>query len=35
MNTTSDKPLVVLGVTGCIAAYKACELARMYARAVE
>jgi phosphopantothenoylcysteine decarboxylase / phosphopantothenate---cysteine ligase len=33
MNTTSDKPLVVLGVTGCIAAYKACELARMFIRA--
>lgn len=25
---TSNKPLVVLGVTGCIAAYKACELSR-------
>ncbi len=33
MNTASDKPLVVLGVTGCIAAYKACELARMLMRA--
>jgi phosphopantothenoylcysteine decarboxylase/phosphopantothenate--cysteine ligase len=25
---TPNKPLVVLGVTGCIAAYKACELSR-------
>ena len=33
MNATSDKPLVVLGVTGCIAAYKACELARALMRA--
>ena len=33
MNTSSDKPVVVLGVTGCIAAYKACELARMLMRA--
>lgn len=33
MNTATDKPLVVLGVTGCIAAYKACELARMLMRA--
>lgn len=33
MDTTSDKPLVVLGVTGCIAAYKACELARTLMRA--
>jgi len=33
MNTTSDKPVVVLGVTGCIAAYKACELARTLMRA--
>ncbi len=33
MNATPDKPLVVLGVTGCIAAYKACELARMLMRA--
>ena len=33
MNTSSESPLVVLGVTGCIAAYKACELARMLMRA--
>jgi phosphopantothenoylcysteine decarboxylase/phosphopantothenate--cysteine ligase len=32
MDTTSDTPLVVLGVTGCIAAYKACELARTLMR---
>ncbi len=31
--TTSDTPTVVLGVTGCIAAYKACELARALMRA--
>ena len=30
--TTSDMPTVVLGVTGCIAAYKACELARTLMR---
>jgi len=28
MNKTSHRPIVVLGVTGCIAAYKACELTR-------
>ena len=28
MTERSDNPTVVLGVTGCIAAYKACELAR-------
>ena len=33
MNSVSDKPLVVLGVTGCIAAYKSCELARTFMRA--
>ena len=33
MNTTSDSPLIVLGVTGCIAAYKSCELARALMRA--
>lgn len=33
MISESDKPVVVLGVTGCIAAYKACELARMLMRA--
>ena len=33
METTSDTPTVVLGVTGCIAAYKACELARTLMRA--
>lgn len=32
MNTPADKPTIVLGVTGCIAAYKACELARMLMR---
>jgi phosphopantothenoylcysteine decarboxylase/phosphopantothenate--cysteine ligase len=32
MTSTSDKPVVVLGVTGCIAAYKACELARALMR---
>ena len=29
MNKTSHRPIVVLGVTGCIAAYKACELTRL------
>ena len=33
MTSPSDKPVVVLGVTGCIAAYKACELARALMRA--
>lgn len=33
MNSPADKPTVVLGVTGCIAAYKACELARALMRA--
>jgi len=33
MKTRSDTPTVVLGVTGCIAAYKSCELARMLMRA--
>lgn len=33
MNTPQDKPTVVLGVTGCIAAYKACELARTLMKA--
>ncbi|MGV8082541.1 MAG: bifunctional phosphopantothenoylcysteine decarboxylase/phosphopantothenate--cysteine ligase CoaBC [Coriobacteriia bacterium] len=33
MKTASQKPTVVLGVTGCIAAYKACELARALMRA--
>jgi phosphopantothenoylcysteine decarboxylase/phosphopantothenate--cysteine ligase len=33
MTPSSEKPLVVLGVTGCIAAYKACELARTLMRA--
>lgn len=28
MTAISKKPMIVLGVTGCIAAYKACELAR-------
>lgn len=32
MNTSSSQPVIVLGVTGCIAAYKACELARMLMR---
>ena len=32
MNTASEKPVIVLGVTGCIAAYKACELARALMR---
>jgi len=31
--TERENPIVVLGVTGCIAAYKACELARMLMRA--
>ncbi len=31
--TASDTPTVVLGVTGCIAAYKACELVRVLQRA--
>jgi len=33
MNTHPHKPVVVLGVTGCIAAYKSCELARALMRA--
>lgn len=33
MSIPADKPVVVLGVTGCIAAYKACELARALMRA--
>jgi phosphopantothenoylcysteine decarboxylase/phosphopantothenate--cysteine ligase len=33
MDITSQRPLVVLGVTGCIAAYKSCELARTLMRA--
>jgi phosphopantothenoylcysteine decarboxylase/phosphopantothenate--cysteine ligase len=33
MTPSSEKPIVVLGVTGCIAAYKACELARELMRA--
>jgi phosphopantothenoylcysteine decarboxylase/phosphopantothenate--cysteine ligase len=33
MTNGSDKVTVVLGVTGCIAAYKACELARALMRA--
>jgi phosphopantothenoylcysteine decarboxylase/phosphopantothenate--cysteine ligase len=33
MTSSSEKPTVVLGVTGCIAAYKACELARTLMRA--
>lgn len=32
MDSTPHKPVIVLGVTGCIAAYKACELARMLMR---
>jgi len=32
MTTPEHKPVVVLGVTGCIAAYKACELARALMR---
>jgi len=32
MDITPHKPVIVLGVTGCIAAYKACELARMLMR---
>jgi len=32
MSIPADKPVVVLGVTGCIAAYKACELARALMR---
>lgn len=32
MSIPPDKPVVVLGVTGCIAAYKACELARALMR---
>ena len=32
MTTSEHKPVVVLGVTGCIAAYKACELARALMR---
>ena len=32
MSMLTDKPVVVLGVTGCIAAYKACELARALMR---
>jgi len=32
MDNTLHKPVIVLGVTGCIAAYKACELARMLMR---
>ena len=32
MNKTSHKPTVVLGVTGCIAAYKACELTRSFVK---
>ena len=31
--TTPETPTIVLGVTGCIAAYKACELARALMRA--
>ncbi|MDA3935875.1 MAG: bifunctional phosphopantothenoylcysteine decarboxylase/phosphopantothenate--cysteine ligase CoaBC [Actinomycetota bacterium] len=27
-STTADRPVVALGLTGCIAAYKACEIAR-------
>jgi len=33
MTPTSEQPTVVLGVTGCIAAYKACEVARSLMRA--
>ncbi|NTW27786.1 MAG: bifunctional phosphopantothenoylcysteine decarboxylase/phosphopantothenate--cysteine ligase CoaBC [Coriobacteriia bacterium] len=33
MKDASQKPTVILGVTGCIAAYKACELARTLMRA--
>ena len=33
VNSPPDKPTIVLGVTGCIAAYKACELARALMRA--
>ena len=33
MSSPADKPTVVLGVTGCIAAYKACELVRALMRA--
>ena len=32
MTTSEHKPVIVLGVTGCIAAYKACELARALMR---
>ncbi len=32
MTAHSEKPTVVLGVTGCIAAYKACEVARALMR---
>ncbi len=32
MTTSEHMPVVVLGVTGCIAAYKACELARALMR---
>ncbi len=33
MSTENPQPTVVLGVTGCIAAYKACELVRVLQRA--
>jgi phosphopantothenoylcysteine decarboxylase/phosphopantothenate--cysteine ligase len=33
MSKPADRPTVVLGVTGCIAAYKACELARTLMKA--
>lgn len=33
MSISSDNPTVVVGVTGCIAAYKACELVRALQRA--
>jgi len=33
MSTQPSKPVIVLGITGCIAAYKACELARALIKA--
>jgi len=33
MDTSSSAPTIVLGITGCIAAYKSCELARTLGKA--
>ena len=33
VDAADPRPTVVLGVTGCIAAYKACELARLLQKA--